>query len=207
LSFYDDKILPHIISCACSLEPMMAKRQKILPLAYGDVLEVGMGSGLNLQLYDANKVSKVWGLEPSRGMRDRAAKNLRNSPVEVEWLDLPGEQVPLPTASVDCAVLTFTLCTISDWRAALMQINRVLKPGGQLLFCEHGLAPDSRVQRWQHRLNPLWNKVFGGCNLNRPVADNIALGGFTIAQQHSEYLKHTPKFASYITYGQAHKAS
>lgn len=205
MSFYDDKILPHLINCACSSEPIMGLRREVVPKAFGEVLEVGMGSAINLALYDAAKVTKVWGLEPSKGMRLRAEKNLARSTVPVQWLDLPGESVPLRDESVDCVLLTYTLCTIPDWEKALSEMHRVLKPGGKLLFCEHGLAPDAEVVRWQQRLNPLWNKVFGGCNLNRPVLENIAAGGFEILSQDTLYLEKSPRFASFMTYGEALK--
>ena len=205
MSFYEEKILPHIINCGCSNEPIMQLRSKVVPKAFGDVLEVGMGSGLNLSLYDTTKVNKVWGLEPSIGMRDKAQKNLAASPVEVEWLDLPGEKIPLENESVDCVLLTYTLCTIPDWSAALAQMYRVLKPGGVLLFCEHGLSPDAGVQKWQDRINPMWKKLMGGCNLNRPIVDCIAGAGFEVIEQHNEYIEKAPRFAGYMYYGEARK--
>ena len=183
----------------------MDMRKKVVPFAYGEVLEVGIGPGLNLSLYNNAHVTKVWGLEPSIGMRARAKKNLEISPVPVEWLDLPGEQIPLSDNSVDSIVLTYTLCTIPDWQTAMQQMHRVLKPEGHLLFCEHGKAPEADVQKWQDRLNPLWKKIAGGCNLNRPVKQMIENSGFAIQQHNSEYLKKSPRFASYMTYGQAVK--
>lgn len=206
MSFYEDNILPHIINCGCSTDAVMKLRAKVVPLAYGNVLDVGMGSALNLDLYNQDKVVKVWGLEPSLGMRKKAEKNLNKSSVEVEWLHLPGEKIPLDDNSIDSVVLTYTLCTIPDWRAAMQQIHRVLKPGGAIFFCEHGQAPDASVQKWQNRLNSFWAKMFGGCNLNRPVIDNIKAGGFSIDWCESNYMKGMPRFASYMTYGVASKA-
>ena len=205
MSFYEDRILPHIINCGCSTSGIMDLRSKVVPLAYGDVLEVGMGSALNLGLYNAEKVQKVWGLEPSLGMRKRAAKNLAKSPVNVEWLGLPGERIPLDDISVDSIVLTYTLCTIPDWRAAMDQMHRVLKPDGKLFFCEHGRSPEGSVEKWQNKLNPVWGKVFGGCNLNRPVQKNIEASGFLIEWIKNSYVDKMPKFASYMSYGEAHK--
>ena len=206
MSFYEEKILPHIIDCGCGTKAAMDMRAHIVPLAYGDVLEVGMGSALNLGLYNTDKVNKVWGLEPSLGMRKRAEKNLQASPVHVDWLDLPGEQIPLADESVDSIVLTFTLCTIPDWRAAMQQMLRVLKPNGTLFFCEHGQAPDLSIQKWQDRLNPLWGNLFGGCNLNRPVIKNIESEGFSVEWAENEYMDMGPRFMSYMTWGAAHKA-
>ena len=169
MSFYEEHILPHVINVACGDEVIMNERASLLGEAEGRVLEVGMGSGLNLRYYNPDKVDFVWGLEPSEGMRKKARKNLGRSPVSVEWLGLPGEEIPLDNNSADTIVLTFTLCTIPDWRQALTQMRRVLKPGGKLLFCEHGAAPDADVQKWQNRINPLWKKIAGGCHLNRPI--------------------------------------
>ncbi|MFA7555020.1 MAG: class I SAM-dependent methyltransferase [Spongiibacteraceae bacterium] len=205
MSFYEEKILPHIINCGCSTAGVMELRAKVVPLAYGDVLEVGMGSALNLGLYDPNKVNKVWGLEPSPGMRKRAEKNLENSPVHVEWLGLSGEKIPLEDSSIDSIVLTYTLCTIPDWRAAMEQMHRVLKPQGKLLFCEHGRSPDASVERLQNKLNPLWGKLFGGCNLNRAVIKNIEEADFKIEWNDNMYMSNIMKFASYMSFGSAVK--
>ncbi len=205
MSFYENKILPHIIDCSCSMKPIMALRQKVVPLARGVVLEVGMGSGLNLPLYDNEKIDFVWGLEPSMGMRHKAEKNLRKSSVEVKWLDLPGEQIPLDDNSVDTVLLTYTLCTIPDWQAALQQMRRVLKPDGLLLFCEHGRSPESKVSRWQDRLTPMWKKFAGGCHLNRPISDYIESCDFKITQQENLYMEGAPRFVGYMYCGQAGK--
>ncbi|MCB1615938.1 MAG: class I SAM-dependent methyltransferase, partial [Pseudomonadales bacterium] len=156
MSFYENTVLPFVIDLACSTDPIMALRSEVVPKASGKVLEVGMGSGINLALYDTKRVEMVWGLEPSRGMRKKAAKNLAVSPVKVEWLDLPGEKIPLENESVDTVLLTYTLCTIPDWKLALQQMHRVLKPGGKLLFCEHGRSPDADVLKWQDKLTPMW---------------------------------------------------
>lgn len=207
MSFYEERILPHIINCGCSTSEVMQLRAKVVPLAYGDVLEVGMGSALNLDLYDTKKVSKVWGLEPSLGMRKRAEKNLKNSAVHVEWLGLPGEKIPLDDCSVDSIVLTYTLCTIPNWRAAMEQMHRVLKPRGKLFFCEHGRSPDISVEKLQDKLNPLWGKLFGGCNLNRTVVKNIEESGFEIEWNDNLYSNKIAKFASYMSLGAAIKVN
>jgi ubiquinone/menaquinone biosynthesis C-methylase UbiE len=183
----------------------METRGKIIPLAFGNVLEIGMGSAVNIDLYNPEKVTMVWGLEPSSGMRKKATKNLAKSPVQVKWLSLPGEEIPLDDNSVDSIVLTYTLCTIPDWYAAMKQMHRVLKPEGKILFCEHGQAPDESIKKWQNRLNKLWGKIFGGCHLNRTVIENIQSSGFSIDWSKSHYIKGMPKFASYISFGVATK--
>lgn len=203
MGLYDRYILPTVIDLSCGASPILKQRQKVVPLAEGRVLEVGMGSGLNLPFYDPQKVDVVFGLEPSEGMRRKARRNLAASPVKVEWLDLPGEQVPLEDDSVDTVVLTYTLCTIVDYRSALAQMRRVLKPAGTLLFCEHGEAPDPDVQRWQARINPFWKVIAGGCNLNRPIPSCLEEAGFTIGSLETMYLPGTPRIAGFNYWGRA----
>lgn len=205
MSFYEDRILPHIIDCACSMGQVMKLRSQVVPRARGRVLEVGMGSAINLPFYNADQVQTVYGLEPSEGMRRKARPNLEQSPVTVEWLDLPGEKIPLENESIDTVLLTFTLCTIPDWHAALGQMWRVLKPGGELLFLEHGESPDQGTRKWQHRVTPGWKKIAGGCHLNRPIADLIREGGFQIEELENLYLPKAPRIAGYIYKGRAIK--
>lgn len=203
MGFYDNYILPHIIDKACSMGQIMKLRSQLVPDASGVVLEVGMGSAINLAFYDPQKVSLVYGLEPSEGMRRKAQANLRSSAVKVEWLDLPGEQIPLPDESVDTVLLTFTLCTIPDWETALLQMKRVLKPRGRLLFLEHGETPEAGVCKWQHRMTPLWKTFAGGCHLNRPIARLLEQTGFTIESLENLYVPKTPRIAGYIYKGSA----
>ncbi|MBK6286430.1 MAG: class I SAM-dependent methyltransferase [Gammaproteobacteria bacterium] len=207
MSFYHDHLLPHLLDLACGTSPIARQRAKIVPLASGRVLEVGMGSGHNLSFYDPARVEFVWGLEPSHAMRARAESRLARSPVEVHWLDLPGERIPLADHSVDTIVLTYTLCTIPDIGAALAQMRRVLKPDGRLLFCEHGAAPDAAVRRWQDRVNRPWRCVFGGCNLNRDVPLLLTEGGFGITGIDTMYLPGTPRFAGFNCWGEARPAA
>lgn len=202
MSFYEEYCLPHVIDCLCGMKAIERQRAKVVPQAQGKVLEVGMGSGLNLKHYDPNKVSMVWGLEPSAGMRNKAQTNLDRSQVSVEWLNLPGESVPLPDGSADTVVLTYTLCSIDQYATALSEMRRVLKPNGKLLFSEHGRAPEVEVQRWQDRINPTWKKLAGGCNINRDIPALIRAAGFSIEQLDECYVK-GPKIATYQYYGVA----
>ncbi len=202
MGFYDKHCLPHLLNFVCSLKNIRQQREVVVPLAKGRVLEVGMGSGLNIPYYDKNKVDMVWGLEPSEGMRNKARVRLEKAPFEVELLDLPGEEIPLDNDSVDTVLLTFTLCTIPDWQKALEQMRRVLKPGGELIFCEHGTAPDENVRKWQNKINPHWNKFAGGCNLNRPIPELLEKVGFKIEKIESQY-QPGPKFLSYFYQGVA----
>jgi len=188
MAFYENRVLPHLIDFACSAKPNRKQREKVVPLAEGDVLEIGFGSGLNLPFFDSRKVRKIWGLEPSAGMRRKAQPMVDASDLDVEFIDLPGEQIPLENNSVDTVLVTYTLCTIPDAMVALDGMRRVLKPGGRLLFCEHGIAPDASVRRWQHRLNPAWSRVAGGCNMNRDIPDLIAKAGFEVTVDERMYV-------------------
>lgn len=180
----------------------MKQREKIVPVAEGDVLEVGFGTGLNLPYYDTSRVRKVWALEPSEGMRRRSAELVADSELDIEFIDLPGEQIPLDDASVDTVLVTYTLCTIEDTTKALEGMRRVLKPGGKLLFCEHGLAPDEDVRKWQARLNPVWSTFAGGCRMDRDIPALIAEGGFEIKVDERMYIP-GPKVLCYNYWGSA----
>jgi ubiquinone/menaquinone biosynthesis C-methylase UbiE len=182
MSFYDDRILPHLINLACSAKPTRKQREKIVHRAYGDVLEIGFGGGLNLNHYDGNKVRRVFGLEPSEGMRNSAARLIAESDIEVELIDLPGEEIPLDDNSVDSVLVTYTLCTIPDAVAAVRGMRRVLKSGGHLFYCEHGKAPDQGVQKWQRRLNPGWRRISGG------IPALLREGGFDIEDDNRMYI-------------------
>jgi ubiquinone/menaquinone biosynthesis C-methylase UbiE len=177
-----------MISLACSTKPVRKQREKIVPLAQGDILEIGIGSGLNLPYYDPRNVRKIWGLEPSEGMRKLAAKKLAGTGLDLEFIDLPGEEIPLEPHSVDTVLVTYTLCTIPDAVTALKGMRSVLKPGGRLLFCEHGAAPDEKVRRWQDRLNGGWRAIAGGCNMNRDIPAMINEAGFDIVHDERMYI-------------------
>jgi len=166
----------------------MRQREKVVPRARGRVLEVGIGSGLNLPFYDSTKVSKVWGLDPAPEMTRMAERAVRSVPFEVEFIGLPGNEIPLEDNSIDTVLVTYTLCTIPDTIPALRHMSRVLRPGGELIFCEHGAAPDANVRRWQDRLNPIWKRLGGGCNLNRPIPALIEAGGFRIKSLDTMYI-------------------
>jgi len=203
MSFYDEKILPHVLHLACGTKPILKQREKIVPQAEGRILEIGMGSGINIGYYNPAKVEKLWGLEPSVGMREKAKSRVAAAPFDLEWLDLPGEEIPLDNKSVDTIVLTYTLCTIPDWLSAVKQMRRVLKPGGKLLFSEHGKAPDEAVKKWQARINPFWMSIAGGCHLNRDIPQLLIEGGFNIKEMDTLYVPKTPKVAAFTYWGYA----
>lgn len=188
MGLYGRYILPRLVHLSCGLKPNMRQRAKVVPLASGRVLEVGIGSGLNLPYYDAARVTRLWGLDPAPEMTRMARRQARSVSFEVEFLGVPAEEIPLDDASVDTVVVTYTLCTIPDTVAALGQMRRVLKPGGRLLFCEHGAAPDAPVRRWQDRIDPLWTRLAGGCHLNRAIPELIEQGGLRIESLETRYL-------------------
>lgn len=188
MGLYSRYVLPRVVDFACGLKPAMRQRQKVVPLARGRVLEIGIGTGLNLSFYDAAKVSKVWGLDPAPEMTQIARQAAGALPFEVEFIHAPSDAVPLDDDSIDTVVVTYTLCTIPDTALALRQVGRVLRPGGELIFCEHGAAPDPSVRRWQDRVNPLWKRLGGGCNLNRPIPTLIEAAGFRITRLDTMYL-------------------
>ncbi len=202
MSWYEEKVLPRLINVACSSKPAHKQREKVVPRASGDVLEIGFGSGLNLAHYDQDKVRRIWGLEPSEGMRKLAQEPIADSDLDVELIDLPGEEIPLEDNSVDTVLITFTLCTIPEVATALDGMRRVLKPGGQLLFSEHGKAPDANVVKWQERMNPVWKKFSGGCNMNRDIPALLDAAGLEIKDDNRMYVPGL-KSLSYMYWGAA----
>ncbi|MGH8635487.1 MAG: class I SAM-dependent methyltransferase [Burkholderiales bacterium] len=188
MSFYDRWILPWVLDLAMRNKEARRYRERVIPRARGRVLEVGAGSGLNLPFY-GNEVDHLFALEPSPELRKMAGRRTRSARFTVEFLDRTAEEIPLERAIVDTVVTTWTLCTIPDPIRALQEMKRVLKPAGLLLFVEHGLAPEPGVQAWQHRLNPLWNHIGGGCNLDRKIDELIVQSGFRLAELETEYVK------------------
>ncbi|MBB4820032.1 ubiquinone/menaquinone biosynthesis C-methylase UbiE [Pseudomonas alcaligenes] len=189
MGFYDRHVLPRLIDYACGMGEVMKTRSKIVPQAEGRVLEIGIGTGLNLGFYDPAKVQVVIGVDPAAQMQALARQRADAITIPVETIALELGEIQASDASFDSIVCTFTLCTIPDAPAALKEMRRVLKPGGRLLFAEHGLAPDAPVVRWQHRLTPLWKPFAGGCHLNRDIPRLIEAGGFAIRELQTGYLQ------------------
>jgi len=201
MSLYDKYILPSFLNCACGSKPINYQRQKVVPLADGIILEVGIGSGLNIPFYDRAKVEKLIGLDPSPELNAMAQKMADQHDLEVEFLLSGAENIPLPDDHVDTVLVTYTMCTIPDALSANKEMLRVLKPGGRMIFCEHGLAPDAKVSKWQSRIDPFWGKIAGGCHLNRDIPELIRRAGFQIQTMDEMYLPSTPKFAGYNYWG------
>jgi len=200
---YDRFVVPWLLDCVCSASPIAHQRAKIVPDAKGRVLELGMGSGLNLPFYDRAKISSLAGLEPSEPLRRMAQATAGREGLPVEITPGRAEALPFETGVFDTVVCTFTLCSVQDPAAALAEARRVLKPDGRLLFCEHGLAPDGGVVKWQRRIEPVWKAIAGGCHLTRPVAASIAAAGFRAETCSTMYLPNTPHWAGWNEWGSA----
>ena len=188
MKFYDEKILPRLIDYACGMGQVMKTRSQVVPLAAGRVLEIGIGTGLNLSFYDPARVSAIVGVDPAAQMQTLARQRAADIAIPVEMIALELGQIQAADASFDSIVCTFTLCTIPDPLAALQEMRRVLKPGGKLLFSEHGRAPDAKVRLWQDRITPLWKPLAGGCHLNRDIPALLGAAGFRIREVNSSYL-------------------
>jgi SAM-dependent methyltransferase len=202
-SLYDRYILPRLLKCACAAPPIMKQRAKVVPAADGRVLELGIGMGLNLGLYDPAKVESVTGVDPAPELRAIAEAAPRDPRLTLRVEDGTAEALPFEAGSFDCVVCTFTLCSVHTPATALSEARRVLKPGGRFLYCEHGLSPDADVAKWQRRIEPVWKRIAGGCHLTRPVTSAIEAAGFTVRRRESMYLPRTPRFAGWNEWGEA----
>jgi len=205
MGLWNRVFMPHLVNCACSSRSLSVYREKIVPQAYGHVLEIGCGGGQNFSFYDNHNVTHLTALEPDPVMikkAQRKAADLRA--ISIDFIETGAESLPLNTHSIDCAVITFVLCTIPDWKAAMSELKRVLKPKGKVLFSEHGLSPDAKTARWQNRLEPFWKPLAGGCHLTRNTQDMFLNSGFELKEFETSYARKAPKFSGYIAYGEAH---
>ena len=200
MGIYEKYLLPKLLNMAMKAPAMTELRQKLVPMAEGKVLEIGVGSGLNLPFYDRSV--QVTGLDPSVELQSYARDVASRQGVDVEFLSEGGEEIPADDNSFDSVVMTWTLCTIPDPVAAMQEIRRVLKPEGKIILAEHGEAPDAGVSRWQKRINPIWNVIGGGCNLNRRIEALYQDSGFAFDQIDRSYLP-GPKWATYTYRGVA----
>jgi len=202
MGLYGEHVLPRIVNVACGMKSSNELRDRVCEGLQGLVVEIGFGSGLNVPYYP-DSVAGVAAIEPADLGWKLASTRVAGSPVPIERSGLDGQSLPLADDSCDTALSTWTLCTIPDAIAALHEVRRVLKPGGTLHFVEHGLAPDDEVRRWQHRLEPLQKRVFGGCHLTRPILDLLTKAGFSIATVDVFYEEGAPKFLTAQSLGVA----
>jgi len=200
--FYDDQLLPRLINVTCGAKLSHPLRRRVCSGLHGEVVEIGFGSGLNVPFYPS-AVTRVQAVEPAGVGWKLAAKRLRATPIPVQRSGLDGQSLPFPDDLFDAALSTWTLCTIPDVGAALLELRRVLKPGATLHFLEHGLAPDEGVQRWQRRMEPIQKTVAGGCHLTRPVVDLLTGAGFAVTELDVFYQQGAPRFIGAFTLGAA----
>ena len=200
---YEKFLLPKLLDTCCSTKPIQYQRKKIVPQAKGAVLEIGVGSGLNIPFYEKKDIHKVYGLDPSEELCEIARKTAENNQLKIDFLINSAEEVELPSNSIDTVLITYTLCTIPNPFDSLKEIKRVMKSDARILFCEHGIAPDKNIVKWQNRINPLWGKLFGGCNINRDIPDILLRSGFKIKNLNQMYLPSTPKIVGYNYWGNA----
>tara|TARA_A100000164_G_scaffold380295_1_gene427251 strand:- start:483 stop:1106 length:624 start_codon:yes stop_codon:yes gene_type:complete len=202
-SAYEKYVLPNILNTCCATKPIDYQRKKIVPNAQGTVLEIGIGSGLNIPFYDSSQIDRIYGLDPSPELCEKAITKAEEYKMEIDFLINGAEEIKLKSKSIDTVLITYTLCSIPNPSDALKEIKRVMKPDAKMLFCEHGIAPDIRISKWQNRINPLWSKIFGGCNINRDIPEILLYSGFKIKSLEEMYLPSTPKIVGYNYWGNA----
>ena len=205
MSLYNKYILPKFLNCACGSKPINYQRQKIVPLAKGKVLDIGIGSGLNIPFYNSDKIDQVIGIDPSHELIDLAKGLANKSRVSIKLVIGSAESIPYPNNFFDTVLVTYAMCTIPNVAIANKEMWRVLKDDGRLIFCEHGLAPDKKISKWQNRIDPFWGKIAGGCHLNRDIQKLITDAGFSFESLDKMYLPSTPKFAGYNYWGVSKK--
>lgn len=204
-NWWDEVVVPRIVKCGCASEKMHEMRQQVIPLASGMVFELGCGAGANQPLYDPARVTGFTSIEPSEKLREFAREAATKNGWDAQILPGFGEDIPFLDASFDTVVSTFTLCSVTDHARTLSELYRILKPGGLLLYAEHGRAPDTDVHLTQCRIEPVWKRLFGNCHLTRPVTSAIAAAGFTTAPIAQQYGENVPRFAGWMEWGTAKK--
>ncbi|MDX2052540.1 MAG: class I SAM-dependent methyltransferase [Polyangiaceae bacterium] len=207
MGLYADRVLPRMVDWVCGARFFTRQRQKVVTQARGVVLEVGIGGGRNLALYDPKRVSRVVAFDPNAEHLHQARRRAETVAFPVELRQMRGETAEIEPASIDTVVVTYTLCTIADAGAALRAVLDALKPDGQLLFCEHSISPDESVQKWQRRIEPFWKPLAGGCHLTRSAATLIQNNGFEIDTLEQAYAPGGPRWVGFHHIGTAHKTS
>ena len=202
-NWWERHVTPRLIRCCCAQPQILKARSHVVPLATGDVFELGCGGGINLPFYDRAKVNSLCGCDPTPALLDDSKRLVAEAGFAGEIVEGVGEDIPFATGRFDTVVTTFTLCSVNDQAQVLKEIKRVLKPGGLAIFLEHGRAPDEGVRKWQRRIEPLWKRMAGNCHLTRPIADAYDAAGFTTDRMVSRYMPKTPRPVGWIEWGVA----
>jgi ubiquinone/menaquinone biosynthesis C-methylase UbiE len=202
-SWWDRHIVPRLIRCACSQGQIMKVRSKVVPLARGDVLELGCGGGINMPFYNPAQITRLAGIDPSPKLLDMTRAAAAAHGITAEISGGIGEAMPFADASFDTVVTTFTLCSVQEQAAVLAEIRRVLRPGGTALFLEHGAAPDADVAKWQRRIEPVWKRIGGNCHLTRPITYAYSSAGFAVEKLGEGFMPKSPRPMAWVEYGTA----
>lgn len=201
--WWERVMVPKLIGCACAQPQIMKARSRIVPQADGDVLELGCGGGINMAFYDPERLKSFSGIDPSAGLLDRSRAAAQAIGIDADIRGGVGEAIPFSSKSFDTVLCTFTLCSVDDQKAVLSEMRRVLRPGGKLLFLEHGSAPDESVRKWQRRIEPVWKRIGGNCHLTRPIISAYENAGFSITKGDRGYMPKSPRPFSWIEWGEA----
>lgn len=204
--WYDAHLMPKLVTFACGQGQVMKRRSQLVPLATGDVFELGCGGGLNQEFYQTSLVSSFSGIDPHTGLLENARARATARGWDHNIREGVGEKIPFRDSSFDTVVCTFTLCSVDDPGQVMSEMRRILRPGGRLLFLEHGRAPESDVARWQDRIEPVWKRIAGGCHLTRPIGAALRGAGFEVEPMGQGYLPKAPRFAAWNEWGIARKA-
>ena len=205
MSLYHHFVFPYLLDLAMASPALRKPRRRTLAAANGRILEIGFGTGRNLEFYPES-VARIEAIDPDLDLDRLSLPRIRHARIDVDFHHLDAEHMPFEKSSFDTVVSTMTLCSIPDVEHALSEIHRVLRPGGQFLFMEHGRAPEQKVSRWQDRINPHWMPLAGGCHVNRPISRLVAGSGLAVADEKSYYMRKTPRFVGFMTEGVARKA-
>tara|TARA_A100001234_G_scaffold170496_1_gene151820 strand:+ start:1060 stop:1680 length:621 start_codon:yes stop_codon:yes gene_type:complete len=203
MSFYEKKILPKVLDLLCGSSPINYQRKKIVPKVSGNVLEIGIGSGLNLPHYNVSNISNITALDPAEELTDIAKKRISELDLDIDVINCGAEEIPLESKSFDSILVTYTLCSIENLDDSMREIRRVMKDDGTLFFCEHGIAPDLKTKNWQNRINPIWKRLMGGCNINRDIPEIISNSKLEITDLETMFLPGTPRIAGFNYWGTA----
>lgn len=204
--WYDEHVMPRLITFACGQEAIEDRRREVVPLAQGRVFELGCGGGLNQPLYDLDRVTAFSGVDPNARLLEGARERARSKGWDADIRQGVGESIPFNDSEFDTVVCTYTLCSVDDPAQVLSELRRILRPSGRLLFLEHGRSPEGDVARWQQRIEPIWKPLVGGCHLTRPVGPALRAAGFEVEPLGQAYLPKTPKVMGWMEWGVARKA-